>query len=279
MYNLIIIQTERVEDLDNEKDTDTSKTINNMVNSDSPQLPPPQPMKPMTFNENDSIEVNNLLTLANSDITPDLLAQLESRAREEQKKMEMSDAKSEIHDTQEDIQMQEGLPAENGAVNITADILERPKEEKKQIEPPKPAEPALMPLPKTQEEDIPEPAPAETLSPLEEAKMNAVYKKYVIYINKENEPFLDSLSLAERKKLINDVLQEQNKLSEEQKAEKKRIERTTKTIISLVTFIITVPLIYLLFNVALEATIQNYRHSKTNFEVLYKETGKIKINQ
>ena len=32
------------------------------------------------FSENDSIDVNNLLTLADSDITPDLLMQLEQRA-------------------------------------------------------------------------------------------------------------------------------------------------------------------------------------------------------
>ena len=276
MYNLIIIQTERVEDLDNEKDI--PKTINNMVNnSDEPQPVPPQPKMPLTFNENDSIEVNNLLTLANSDITPDLLAQLESRAKEEQKKMEMADGKqAEELDKQEDIQMQEGLPAENGAVNVTADILERPKEPPKETakeEQPPQTLSIFNPLPEKQPEQ------EETLDPLEEAKMNAVYKKYVIYINQENEPFLDSLTLAERKKLINDVLQEQNRLSEEQRAEKKRIEKTTKLIISIVTFIITVPIIYLLFNVSLEATIQNYRHSKTNFEVLYKETGKIKINQ
>ena len=276
MYNLIIIQTERVEDLDNEKDT--PKTINDMVNnSDEPQPVPPQPKLPLTFNENDPIEVNNLLTLANSDITPDLLAQLESRAKEEQKKMELAEGKTEELDKQEDIQIQEGLPAENGAVNVTADILERPKDPPKETtkeeeQPPQPLS-IFNPLPEKQPEQ------EETLDPLEEAKMNAVYKKYVIYINHENEPFLDSLTLAERKKLINDVLEEQNRLSEEQRAEKQRIERTTKLIISIVTFIITVPIIYLLFNVSLEATIQNYRHSKTNFEVLYKETGKIKIKQ
>ncbi len=272
MYNLIIIQTERVEDLDNEKDT--PKTINDMINnSNEPQPVPPQPKLPLTFNENDPIEVNNLLTLANSDITPDLLAQLESRAKEEQKKMELAEGKAEELDKQEDIQIQEGLPAENGAVNVTADILERPKETPKEEEPQSPPTLSILSPPPAQ------PAQEETLAPLEEAKMNAVYKKYVIYINHENEPFLDSLTLAERKKLINDVLEEQNRLSEEQRAEKQRIERTTKLIISIVTFIITVPIIYLLFNVSLEATIQNYRHSKTNFEVLYKETGKIKIKQ
>ena len=55
-------------------------------------------------------------------------------------------------------------------------------------------------------------------------------------------------------------------------------EAVAKLMLGVVTFIIAVPLIYLIFNISMEATIQNYKHSKSNFEVLYKETGKIKIN-
>ena len=117
------------------------------------------------------------------------------------------------------------------------------------------------------------------MDPLEEAKMNAAYKKYVIYIDRGNEKFIDSLSLDERKTLINTVLHEQNELSEAQRAEQKRAETITKIFIAIITFIIAVPIIYFIFNVSLEATIQNYRHSKSNFEVLYKETGKIKVRR
>lgn len=248
MYNSIIIQKERVEDLANEKDNDT---INDLLKSIAQ---PPQAN--LRFNENDPIEVNNLLTLADSDITEDLLAQLEQRAKEEQAKMENIELQPEPLQVQEDIQIAEGLPGEGGSVNITGEIMERPKPPEEEIETRQP----------------------EQLDPLEEAKLNAVYKKYVIYINKENENFIDSLSLNERKQLINDVLREQNAISEAQKAEKARIERIIKTAIALVTFIISVPIVYLIFNVSMEATIQNYRHSKSNFEVLYKETGKIKIN-
>ena len=45
------------------------------------------------FSENDPIDVNNLLTLADSDITPDLLMQLEQRAKEEQDKMNLTEKK------------------------------------------------------------------------------------------------------------------------------------------------------------------------------------------
>ncbi len=212
------------------------------------------------FSENDPIDVNNLLTLADSDITPDLLMQLEQRAKEEQDKMNLTEKKEEKENPlQENIQIPEGLPAENGAVNITGEIMERPK---------------------TPEEETPPPPPPQeqSIDPLEEAKMNAVYKKYVIYIDKDNEKYIDSLSIAERKQLINEVLHDQRNLSEAQRREQKRKEAVTKLILGIITFIIAVPLIYLIFNISMEATIQNYKHSKSNFEVLYKETGKIKIN-
>ena len=212
------------------------------------------------FSENDPIDVNNLLTLADSDITPDLLMQLEQRAKEEQDKMNLTEKKEEKENPlQENIQIPEGLPAENGAVNITGEIMERPK---------------------TPEDETPPPPPhqEQSLDPLEEAKMNAVYKKYVIYIDKDNEKYIDSLSIAERKQLINEVLHDQRNLSEAQRREQQRKEAVTKLILGIVTFIIAVPLIYLIFNISMEATIQNYKHSKSNFEVLYKETGKIKIN-
>ena len=212
------------------------------------------------FSENDPIDVNNLLTLADSDITPDLLMQLEQRAKEEQDKMNLTEKKEEKENPlQENIQIPEGLPAENGAVNITGEIMERPK---------------------TPEDETPPPPPPQeqSLDPLEEAKMNAVYKKYVIYIDKDNEKYIDSLSIAERKQLINEVLHDQRNLSEAQRREQQRKEAVAKLMLGIVTFIIAVPLIYLIFNISMEATIQNYKHSKSNFEVLYKETGKIKIN-
>ena len=234
--------------MDNEKDK--PNTINDL---NQPQA------QNKIISENDSIEVNNLLSLADSDITPDLLMQLEQRAKAEQDKMNFLEPKEDKSLLQEDIQIPEGLPAENGAVNVTGEIMERPK---------------------TQEDNPPVPPkpPEQTLDPLEEAKMNAVYKKYVIYIDKDNENYIDSLTIGERKLLINDVLHEQRELSEAQRTEKRRKEALIKFFIGLVTFIAAVPIIYLIFNVSMEATIQNYRHSKSNFEVLYNETGKIKIN-
>lgn len=248
--------------MDNEKDKQ-----NKLDDTDNNGIIPIKPAK--IFNSNDSIEVNNLINLSNTDITPDILAQLEARAKEEQKKMDMADKelKKAEEEEQKDLNIPEGLPAEDGAVNITADILERPINNDNDSY----SNNAWVVNNNNNNQ--------ETIDPLEEAKLNAVYKKYVIYINNENEKFIDSLSIEERKKLINKVLYEQNIISEQKKAELKKKESTIKTFISIITFLIAVPVIYMIFNVSMEATIQNYRHSKTNFEVLYKETGKIKINQ
>ncbi len=245
--------------MDNEKDI--QNTLNNQEQDGNTPINPQK-----IFNSNDSIEVNNLINLTNADITPDILEQLEARAREEQMKLEQVENESKKEIEQQDIHIPEGLPAEDGAVNITSDILERPinSDDNKKI---------LNP-----NELIIDDKKQEKLDPLEEAKLNAVYKKYVIYINNENEPFIDSLSLEERKKLINKILYEQNIVTEQEKLERKKRENTIKLFVSIITFLIAVPVIYLIFNVSMEATIQNYRHSKTNFEVLYKETGKIKLN-
>ena len=66
--------------------------------------------------ETDSIDVNNLLTLTDSDITPDLLKQLEMRAQEEQAKLDEVDVREEKQEpkaeNQENIDIPTGLPEE-----------------------------------------------------------------------------------------------------------------------------------------------------------------------
>ena len=47
--------------------------------------------------------------------------------------------------------------------------------------------------------------------------------------------------------------------------------------LAIVTFIISVPILYFLFNRSLDATINNFHESKSNFERLYKDSGKIKL--
>lgn len=107
---------------------------------------------------------------------------------------------------------------------------------------------------------------------------NIKYKKYVIYINPENTEFMDSLTVKERKNLINRIIREQDDIA----ITKHRlglIQTIIKhVIIAIVTLAIAVPVVYFTINASLEATINNYRSSQTIFKTLYKEKGKIKNN-
>ena len=116
----------------------------------------------------------------------------------------------------------------------------------------------------------------ETLDFIDE---NVKYSKYVIYIDPENTDFIESLTVKERKNLINRILREQDKVILSQK----RFEFIQKfikhVIIAIVTVSISIPVVYWTINTSLEASINNYRRSQTIFKTLYREKGKIKKSQ
>lgn len=105
---------------------------------------------------------------------------------------------------------------------------------------------------------------------------NIKYTKYVIYIDPENTEFIESLTVKERKNLINRILREQDNI-----ALTKHRANLLKTIIkhsfiAIITIAIMIPIVYFVINASLESTIDNYRRSQTIFKTLYKEQGKIK---
>lgn len=108
---------------------------------------------------------------------------------------------------------------------------------------------------------------------------NVKYSKYVIYIDPENKDFIESLTVKERKNLINRILREQDDVA----ITKKRlnlIQTIIKhSVIAIVTISIAIPVIYWTINASLEASINNYRRSQTIFKTLYREKGKIKKTQ
>lgn len=105
---------------------------------------------------------------------------------------------------------------------------------------------------------------------------NVKYSKYVIYIDPENTEFIESLTVKERKNLINKILREQDDIA----ITKRRlsiIQTAIKhTIIAVITVAIAIPITYGIINASLEASINNYRRSQKYFNTLYKEKGKIK---
>ncbi len=104
---------------------------------------------------------------------------------------------------------------------------------------------------------------------------NVKYSKYVIYIDPENVDFIDSLTVKERKNLINKILREQDDIAIT-KHRFKVINTVIKhAIVAVLTITISIPVIYWTINASLEATINNYRRSQSIFQTLYKENGKI----
>ncbi len=104
---------------------------------------------------------------------------------------------------------------------------------------------------------------------------NVKYSKYVIYIDPQNVDFIENLTVKERKNLIKKVLKEQGDIAIT-KQRFKVINMVVKhAIVAVLTLAISVPVIYYAINASLEATINNYRSSQQNFQVLYKENGKI----
>lgn len=105
---------------------------------------------------------------------------------------------------------------------------------------------------------------------------NIKYSKYVIYIDPENQEFIESLTVKERKNLINRILKEQDNIVITEKRFHTIQTYLKHAIVAIITIAIATPIIYFTINASLEATINNHRRSQSIFKTLYKEKGKIK---
>ncbi len=104
---------------------------------------------------------------------------------------------------------------------------------------------------------------------------NVKYSKYVIYVDPQNVDFIESLTVKERKNLINGILKQQGDIALT-KRRFKVIETVVRhVIVAILTITISIPVIYYAINASLEATINNHRQSQTVWQTLYRENGKI----
>lgn len=105
---------------------------------------------------------------------------------------------------------------------------------------------------------------------------NVKYSKYVMYIEPQNVDFIESLTVKERKNLINKILKEQNDIAITR--QRFRMVQTVikHAVVAILTIAISIPIIYITINASLEASINNYRRSQSMFQTLYKQGGKIK---
>lgn len=104
-------------------------------------------------------------------------------------------------------------------------------------------------------------------------------RKYVIYVDSENIDFMENLTIDERKEVINRVLKEQHELSIQNKEFRKRKKQLNHALIACFTFIIGFPIMFILVNKSIEASLTNYQQAKQNVSKLYKEGGKVKMEQ
>ena len=107
---------------------------------------------------------------------------------------------------------------------------------------------------------------------------NVKYSKYVIYIDPKNVDFIDGLTVKERKNLINGILRQQDDIAITKQRFALIQTVIRQVIIAVLTISISIPVVYYTINTSLEATIDNHRRSQTNWQVLYKEHGKIRPN-
>ena len=108
---------------------------------------------------------------------------------------------------------------------------------------------------------------------------NVKYSKYVVYIDPQNVDFIEGLTIKERKNLINRILREQDDILITGNRFKVVQTIIKHVIISIITIAISIPVIYYTINASLEASINNYRRSQSNFQTLYREKGKINAKQ
>ena len=108
---------------------------------------------------------------------------------------------------------------------------------------------------------------------------NVKYSKYVIYVDPQNVDFIDSLTIKERKNLINRILREQDDISVTRK-KLQTIQTVIKhVIVAILTVVVSIPIIYWAINASLEASINNHRRAESNWGTLYRDNGKINIKQ
>ncbi len=233
-----------------------------------------------TKSHEDSLDVNEIMAMSDNDVSLDLLEQLTSRITAEMGTDDQQEDKSPIDETSTDEDL----------IEEEINNLEAPDESEENINSVEANEELAEEETINQEnektivtEQICEyPVnnfDTEYMQTLDYLEGDKRYKKFVIYIDEENIDYISSLSIQERKDVINSILREQDDIRIAKREDARRKKLITHLLIGIITFVVCIPLLYMLVNKCLEATIANYKRSQYNFEVLYKERGKIKSTQ
>lgn len=101
-------------------------------------------------------------------------------------------------------------------------------------------------------------------------------KKYVVYVDSDNIEFMESLSIKDRREIINKILKDQNDFIIKRKILEERTKFLKHALLATITFIVGFPVLFFCVNRAMEITIDNYNTAKQNFSQLYRSSGKIR---
>lgn len=265
------------------------------------------------YNDRDSMDINELAAL-NEDISPELIEQLQQKISVDATNLKSVEAPPEFNEKDDttlfeepakpvaqDVQQPSEMQVEHESLpDITEESQEVAKtetEEPTQMAAETVAEPENKNITE-EEKTAPDAMPEEPqpISKISEGKIlektltpeqksyndsldyldgNVKYSKYVIYIDPQNVNFIEGLTVKERKNLINKILREQDDIKITKQRFKKIQSVISHSIVAILTIAISVPIIYYTINTCLEATINNYRRSQSNFQTLYRENGKI----
>ncbi len=268
---------EEINEEEQNPQTPASNTEDSTTSEQTTILPPllkgstPRIQSQMS-SKNDSLDVNEFMDMSNNEVSLDLLEQLTNKITSEMGTDSIPSENSEeaieteINDIEqpdeseeninrleanEELAEEETINKENEKTIVTEQICEYPVNN----------------------------FDTEYMQTLDYLEGDKRYKKYVIYIDEENIDYINSLSIQERKDIINSILREQDDIRIAKREEARRKKLITHLLIGVISFVVCVPLLYLLVNKCMEATISNYKRSQYNFEVLYKERGKIQSTQ
>ncbi len=102
-----------------------------------------------------------------------------------------------------------------------------------------------------------------------ERKKGPRAKKFVVMVDSENVEFFDKIPMEERTKLFNTLLSEYKSNLDINNKKKKAIKYTKHLIVSILTILISLPIMFIVVKKSIQLTIKNYKDVQYNFEKLY----------
>ena len=227
------------------------------VAAETPSAEPPSaPVIKVTSGKNinskeDSMDINELVNDTVADVSLDLLEQLTSKINSEMGVVP-EPVEVEPEDTLEDninsLEQQEEISAvaeinkDNEKTVVTEQICEYPI---KQVD-------------------------SEYIQSLDYLEGDKKYKKYVIYIDEINDEFINTLSVKERKDLINSILHEQDIIRIRRREAERMKHFCNKLLIAVFTVFVLIPILYGLVNFCAKSSIENMNQQRMNFQVLFR---------